>query len=182
MTQLAEILSREALRIERVLPAAPEKVWANLVDAKKRSRWFCAGDDLTGVGQRFELHFGHHRITDEPPPEKFRRFDGTQPDFVSYGRVLEFEPNRRLRFSWMESAEGGGASDVLFELSPRGDGALLVITHSELPNREELVGVGGGWNAHLNVLEDELQGRKHRGFWSDVARFEEELERIVPRA
>ncbi|GAM96439.1 hypothetical protein U91I_00058 [alpha proteobacterium U9-1i] len=178
MTDLAEILSRDALRVERTLPASPERVWNNLVDAKKRSRWFCAGDDLVGVGQKFELHFGHHRITDEPPPEKYKRFDGTQPDFVSYGKILEFEPNRRLRFSWMENDDN--ASDVLFELSPRSDGTRLVITHSKLPNREELVGVGGGWNAHLNVLEDELVGRKHRGFWSDIARFDEEMQRLVP--
>jgi|CXWL01.1.fsa_nt_gi uncharacterized protein YndB with AHSA1/START domain len=179
MTQLADILSRDSLRIDRVLAAPPERVWAHLVDAKKRARWFCAGDDLTGIGQKFELHFNHHRITDEPPPEKYKRFDGTQPDFVSYGQISAFEPARTLRFSWMETADD--ASDVLFELSPQGDGTRLVITHSKLPNRGGLIGVGGGWNAHLNVLEDELAGRIHRGFWSDIARFEQELERVVPK-
>lgn len=73
--KLADILSPDSLRIIRVLAAPPERVWAHLAEAQKRSRWFCAGDDLTGVGQKFELHFGHHRITDEPPPEKYKRFD-----------------------------------------------------------------------------------------------------------
>lgn len=177
--KLADILSRDSLCVTRVLAAPPERVWAHLVEAQKRARWFCAGDDLTGVGQKFELHFGHHRITDEPPPEKYKRFDGTQPDFISHGEVLAFEPPRLLRFSWFESS--GEPSDVTFELSPDSAGTRVVITHAKLPNRGELIGVGGGWNAHLNVLEDELDSRKHRGFWSDIARFEEELERIVPR-
>jgi uncharacterized protein YndB with AHSA1/START domain len=179
MQQLAEFLASDALRIERALNAPPERVWAYLVEAKKRTRWFCAGDDLTHVGQRFELHFNHARITDEKPPAKWARFEAGQPDFVSTGEILAFEPHRLLRFSWME--QGDGASDVTFEFTSSGAGTLLVITHAKLPNREELIGVGGGWNAHLNTLEDELAGRPHRGFWSDIARYEIELDREAPR-
>jgi uncharacterized protein YndB with AHSA1/START domain len=179
MTRPAEILSRDSLRIERIIAAPPQRIWDHLVDPVKRARWFCAGDSLRDVGQGFELHFNHHRITDEPPPERYKRFDGTQPDLISKGQVLAFEPPRLLKFAWEESE--GEPSEVLFELMPQGDATRLVITHSKLPNRKELIGVGGGWNAHLGVLEDELAGRPHRGFWSDIARYEAELERIVPK-
>lgn len=176
--KLADILSPDSLRVTRVLAAPPDRVWAHLVEAHKRSRWFCAGDDLTHVGQKFELHFGHHRITEELPPEKYRRFDGTQPDLVSHGQVLAFEPPLLLRFAWFDDPHE--PSDVTFELSADGGGTRVVITHAKLPNRGELIGVGSGWNAHLGVLEDELAGRKHREFWSDIARFEEQLERLIP--
>jgi uncharacterized protein YndB with AHSA1/START domain len=179
MEKLADFLSSDSLRVERTLPAPPERVWSYIVDANKRTRWFCAGDDLIGVGQKFELHFNHFRITDEKPPEKYKRFDGTQPDYVSTGKVVAFEPPRLLRFAWNE--ENGEPTDVTFELSPQGAGTHLVITHSKLPNRKELINVGGGWNAHVRILEDELAGRPHRGFWSDVARFEVELEQAAPR-
>jgi uncharacterized protein YndB with AHSA1/START domain len=178
VTQLAQILSRDSLRIERVIAAAPQRIWDHIVDPEKRARWFCAGDTLSDVGQDFELRFNHTRITDDKPPEKYKSMDGTQPDFVSKGQVLAFEPPRLLKFAWEESE--GKPSEVVFELAPEGNAARLVITHSKLPNRKELIGVGAGWNAHLGVLEDDLAGKPHRPFWADIARCEEELERIVP--
>jgi uncharacterized protein YndB with AHSA1/START domain len=179
VTQLAEILSGDSLRIERIIAASPQRIWDHLVDPEKRARWFCAGDTLSDVGQEFELRFNHTRITDDKPPEKYKSMDASQPDFVSKGRVLAFEPPRLLKFAWSESE--GPPSEVLFELAPHGDATRLVITHTKLPNRKELIGVGAGWNAHLGVLEDELAGKPHRAFWADIVRFEADLERIVPQ-
>lgn len=179
MSQLAEILSRDSLRIERVIAAPAQRIWDHLVDPVKRARWFCHGDALHDVGQDFELRFNHTRITSDTPPEKYKSMDGSQPDFVSKGRVLAFEPPRKLMFAWNETE--GPPSEVLFELTPQGDATRLVITHTNLPNRKELIGVGAGWNAHLGVLEDELAGKPHRAFWADIVRFEDKLERIVPQ-
>jgi uncharacterized protein YndB with AHSA1/START domain len=175
---LGDVIAPNTLRIERLLAATPERVWAHLVEPEKRIRWFCGGDRIPDtVGASFEMRFNHFRITDEKPPAKYARFDGSQPDLVGVERVLEFDPPRRLRITFT----GETVSEVTFELTPEGVSTRLVITHKKLPNRAEMLNVGGGWNSHLGILEDELAGQKHRAFWSEHARIAAALELKIPQ-
>jgi uncharacterized protein YndB with AHSA1/START domain len=179
MNELGKVVSADTFRIERSFKAPPERVWSYLVDAEKRSRWFNAGDDITATGQDFEMHFGHHRITEDKPPAKFARFDGTQPDMVMKTRVLAFEPPRLLRIAWPEGK--GGPSEVTFELSPQNGGTKLVLTHAKLASRGDMLSVSGGWTAHLDVLGQELAGEPHRGFWAAIERYEPQYDQLIPR-
>ena len=74
----------------------------------------------------------------------------------------------------------GVASEVTFELSPRGDQVALIITHRKISNRAELLDIAGGWAVHVGILEDLLAGRTPRGFWSTHARLVEEYSRRFP--
>jgi len=178
MIQNTELISGDSVRIERILAAGRERIWEHLVDPVKRSRWFCAGDTLRDVGQRFAFGFNHTRITPEQRPGSPTR-DPNEPDFVSHGEVLEFEPPRLLKFMWEQKP--GKPSEVMFELTPHGDGTLIVITHTKLPGREDVVNVGGGWNAHLDILADELAARQHGPFWTNLAAYAEVMEKRVPK-
>lgn len=174
---LGDVIAPGTLRIERLLAAKPERLWAHLIEPEKRQRWFCGGDRIPDrIGASFAMAFNHCRITDEKPPPEYARFDGSQPDLVGMETVLEFDAPRRLRITFT----GEAVSEVTFELTPEGDSTRLVITHEKLPNRAEMLNVGGGWNSHLGVLEDELAGQKHRAFWSEHARIAAALENKIP--
>jgi uncharacterized protein YndB with AHSA1/START domain len=125
-----------------------------------------------------ELVFEHARLTDhdEEPPAKYRHHGGRT---VFSGRVTEWEPPRRLSFTWAES--WGSDSEVSFELSSRDDGSvLLVLTHRRLPETER-PGVASGWHTHLGILKAKLEGREPAPFWTTMARLEPEYETRLAR-
>lgn len=162
--ELGRAVGADTFRLERTLNAPIERVWAYFVDAEKRSRWFTAGDDLTTGGQAFTFMFGHHRITNEEPPERWAEMkDG---DFPMQGRVLAFEPPHLLAITW---GDGGDAvSEVRFEFSAEGEKTRLVLTHSKIESDKALRNYAGGWTAHLETLEHLLSGKETNRFWADV--------------
>ena len=71
-------------------------------------------------------------------------------------------------------------SEVTFELTPREDCVLLVLTHRRLGERATMLSVASGWHTHAAILLDSLDGRAPRGFWTTHARLETEYERRIP--
>ncbi|HEX2254026.1 MAG TPA: SRPBCC family protein [Thermoanaerobaculia bacterium] len=158
------------LRIERLLPGPVERVWAYLTEGAKRGRWLASGELEPRAGGRLELRFHHADLSHEKtPPERFRSMEG---GVTSQETVTHWEPPRRLRYTW--GNQGAAASEVEFELEPRGDEVLLVLTHRRLRSREDMQGTAAGWHTHLGVLADVLAGREPRGFWSSHAGVEPE--------
>jgi uncharacterized protein YndB with AHSA1/START domain len=153
-----------------------ERLWAYLVDPEKRREWFGGGPLEPREGGRvlFEFHFGE--LTREPSPP------GGPESCVLPGRVLRCDPPRLLSFTW---GDGPEASEATFELSPEGRDVRLVVTHRRLPGLPEMAGVGSGWHAHLELLEDRLLGRPLRPFWATKtaleAAYRKRLSRKAPR-
>jgi uncharacterized protein YndB with AHSA1/START domain len=106
------------LRLERVYPQAPDRVWRALTDRERLSRWLMQTD--------FEPTLGH-KFTFRSKPRG--GWDG-----VTYCEVTELEPPRRLAYTW----RGGPGGDkpvtldtvVRFTLSPEGTGTRLVLEHT----------------------------------------------------
>ncbi len=63
---------------------------------------------------------------------------------------------------------------MTFELEPRGDDVLLVVTQRRLRSRDGMASVAAGWHTHVGLLLDHLEGREPRGFWSTHGRLEAE--------
>jgi uncharacterized protein YndB with AHSA1/START domain len=74
----------------------------------------------------------------------------------------------------------GRSSEVRFELKAQGDKTLLTLTHSRLPDRNEMVSVSSGWHIHLGILEDRLNQQQPRPFWATHARLEAEYKQRIP--
>ena len=91
------------------------------------------------------------------------------------GRVTRLRAAAAARATPGEDA--GRRTEVTFELTPRGADVLLVVTHRRLPDRKGMVSVAGGWDAHVGILDDVLNGREPRPFWSTHARLEKEYEK-----
>lgn len=162
------------LRVERILPAPVERVWAYLVDPEKRRNWLAGGSMAQAPGGVFELRFQHTELSGEEAPEHYAAYRKTH---IQKSRVVHIEPPKLLTISW--GSESDTASEVTFELSPKGEGTQLVLTHRRLPDRKETVSVASGWHAHLDVLDDVLHGRKPQGFWTNLSELEAAYEAHV---
>lgn len=162
------------LRVERILPAPVERVWAYLVDPDKRRTWLAGGSMAQEPGGVFELRFQHTELSGEEAPEHYAAYRKTH---IQKSRVVRIEPPNLLTITW--GSESDTASEVTFELSPKGDGTQLVLTHRRLPDRKETVSVASGWHAHLEVLDDVLHERKPQGFWTNLPELEAAYEAHV---
>lgn len=173
MHDYATRIAPDTVRLERLLPGPIERVWAFLTESEQRKRWLAAGHMDLRVGGKVELNFDHSLISPEPTPAKYR----DQPmSFI--GKVLRCEPPKLLEFTWMESH--GDHSQVLWELKPSGDKVVFTITHRKLMTRDLLLGVSGGWDVHVGILDDVLTNRAPRGFWSAHAKLEQEYAQRFP--
>lgn len=154
-------------RIERVLPGPIERLWSYLTDPEKRRTWFGAGPMELRVGGRVGLQFRFDELSAEKTP-----LDKTNECDVG-GRVTRCDPPRLLSYTWGEQQD---ASEVTFELFPRGRDVLLVITHRRLGDRGTMISVASGWHAHLGLLADQMNGRRPRPFWSTKTQLATEYE------
>lgn len=158
------------LTIQRVLPGPAERIWSYLTDSDLRARWLAAGEMRPEAGSAFEFVWRNNELTD-PPGD---RPEGFGDEHRMASTVTEFDPPRRLAFTWDESG------DVSIDLEPRGDRVLLTLTHRRLPRRSMLVGVGAGWHAHLDILDALASGETPAPFWDNWAKLRDAYEARIP--
>ena len=171
-----KVIEPGTIRFERLLPGPVERVWEFLADSDKRGKWFAWGEMEPKVGSEFVLRFHHAELSanQAPVPEKWKAIeDGhvSQPL-----KVIRFEPPKVLAFSWAD-----GSSEVTFELTPKGDRTLLVLTHRRVPDLAAMVGTAGGWHSHLRMLVDRVAGTEPPAFWAVHAENDGLYERIFPK-
>lgn len=78
------------------------------------------------------------------------------------GRVLEFDPPRRLAISWrnelMPELKAEGYSLCTYELEPAGTAVKLTLTHEiDIPNAKTIAAVSRGWPHLLASLKSLLE-------------------------
>lgn len=160
------------IRFERLLPGPIERVWDYLTQSELKAKWLAAGDVEPKVGGKVEFRFKHSDLseTDDPIPEKYKHMEeGTYFE----GRVTRWNPPHLLTYTWGE--ETGEESEVTYELKPKEDKVLLILTHRRLgDDPATLISVASGWHTHLGILGDLLNNRKPKGFWTVHNRMEKE--------
>jgi len=177
MDTYGEIIEPGTIRFERLLPGPIDRVWAYLTESEKKGKWLASGDVEPKVGGKVDLYFNNSELSeeDDPIPEKYKEMEGGT-HFT--GRVTQWEPPRLLSYTWGEA--DGSESEVTFELTPREDKVLLVLTHRRLgDDRDMLVGVAAGWHTHLGILVELLNGRPAYRFWVEHMQKEEEYEERI---
>ena len=149
------------MQFTRSFDAPIAKVWQFLVDPGKRKLWFCGGSTDERVGGEIVFEFDHRRLAESEPPEKY----ASQEVATHHGEILEYDPPRRLVFTWFESA-GGESSEVAIDLTPLDGGRTeLDLIHKGVVGREMLVGVFAGWHGHFDLLAEVLVGPRKSDFW-----------------
>lgn len=156
--------SRYAVRFERRLSHAPEKVWRVLTERELLGQWFpseIVGEWKVGA----ELEFPLEGVVAE---------GATEEDF--HGEVFSVEPPRLLEYRW-------GRDILRFELSPEGDGCRLVFVHS-FEDRSTAARNAAGWEMCFANLESILAARASAGIdmeaWGPL--FERYVAEFEPQA
>ena len=175
MSDMGKVIAPNTVRLERILPGPIERVWSYLVEPEKRAQWFAGGPMELVAGGKMELFFQHENLTDEPTPERFKPYAS---GWKSPAVVTRCEPPHLLAFTW---GQGPDASEVEFELRPKGSEVVLTLTHSRLARRKDMVDVSTGWHLHLMVLDDVLRGNPRRPFWATQAKLEKRYDEELPR-
>ena len=160
MDKYGTVTAPNTIRFERLLPGPIERVWAYLTESDKRAKWLASGAMDLHVGGDVELFWLHTNLdTTKPdePPEKYKNGHRMK------ATITRCEPPHVLGYTW--GARADALSEVVFELSEQGNDVLLVLTHHRLPNQNDLLGVSGGWHAHLDTLVEHLNGRTAHAFW-----------------
>ncbi|MBB4100032.1 SRPBCC family protein [Sphingomonas kyeonggiensis] len=159
-TLVADTITPQMLRFERDLAAPIETVWQYLVDPELRARWFMGGPTDPCVGGKLGMTFAHQNLSDGdvPNPERYAKNQGK-----SWSEdILQIEPPHLLAFTW-DNGEAGEVKIELFAFAP--DRTRLVLTHSRLRGAADARSFGGGWGAHLEVLQKRLAGERVENFW-----------------
>lgn len=137
----------QSIRLDEFIPHAPARVWHALTTSDMLARWLMPND--------FRLERGH-RFTFQRPPLPNIGFDGRIAC-----EVLDFEPERVLRISWI----GGGLdTTVTWRLTPEGTGTRLFLEHAgfDLDNPANVFafqGMQGGWQAMPGRIAALLAGK-----------------------
>jgi uncharacterized protein YndB with AHSA1/START domain len=157
----SDTITARQLRFERLLDAPVETVWRYLVEPEMRARWFMGGPTEPRAGGAFGLTFDHANLSDGdvPTPERFAQHAGK-----SWSETIErIEPPHLLVISW----DNGQAGSVEFRLdAANADKTQLTLTHSGLRGPDDARNFGGGWRAHLEVLQRRLAGKAVPDFWA----------------
>ena len=158
------------LKIQRLLPGPIERIWAYLTESDLRRQWLAAGQMEMKVGAPVELVWRNDQLTN-PPGQRPPGFSGERR---MQSRITELDPPRKLAIAW------DGSGDVSFELEPKGNEVLLTLIHRRLPDRANLLGVGAGWHAHLDILVARVIGKEPEPFWDGLSRLRKEYDRRLP--
>jgi uncharacterized protein YndB with AHSA1/START domain len=139
MTDDAQFGAARQVRFERMLPAAPERVWEFLTDTARLTGWYGEGTIESRVGGAVTLMGGHVR-----------------------GTVTCWMPARRLTYGWNVFAPGEAQSPypesyVSFELAPQGRECRLTLTHLPVLERFEKQNAMG-WHTFLDMLAAAARG------------------------
>lgn len=174
------LMAPDTIKFERVLPGPVERVWEYLTDAKKRGEWFAGGPMDLRVGGEVRFEFRNSELSGHPndyPEEKKGAQDSCEDDHakdhgcgskqgqgdVMVGKILKIEKPRLLKFTFTCH---NLPTEVEFQLEPRGEGTLLRIIHSNVTNRDVLIGVSAGWQTHVGIMADKMAGVRPQPFWT----------------
>jgi uncharacterized protein YndB with AHSA1/START domain len=145
-------MPRNAIVIERILPAAPAVVFECWSDADSMAQWMCPSEGMTKASVRIDFRVGG----------RFEIVMHGQQDFHHTGEFLAIEPDRLLVFTWVSAwmIEGERTTSVRVDFEPAGDDETrLVLTHSSLPDSSAYDGHEDGWGRILQLLSEAASNR-----------------------
>ncbi len=154
------------LRVERTLPASPQRVWHALTDAAALAAWF------------WPQHFGTTARVDARPGGELRI--AAANGLAVSGRFREVEAPRRLVFTWRwdgDAALAGSDEDqaededdeetlVTIELSEADGGTALMLTHEGFATDSTRDDHHTGWSDCLDRLPAWLVAQDRTPLWT----------------
>lgn len=131
-------------RFERNIPAPPAEVFTGWLDPKVPGTPWNMADKLL-LNPQVDGFF-------------YWTFEGTP----HYGRFTKVERSSQLEHTWMSPNTLGWESKVTVTFKPKGEGTLMTLVHSGLPDTEAGRGHEKGWNYFLNLFPEGFGGGARR--------------------
>ena len=97
------LIEPTTLKIQRLLPGRIDQVWSYLTESDLRKTWLAAGEMDPTSGSSFELVWRNNELTDPPG----QRPDGFSGEHSMRSEIIEFDPPRRLVFTWGDDGKVG---------------------------------------------------------------------------
>jgi len=133
-------ISEDRLRLERLLPARREEVFAAWTEGPSMARWMSPlGHAEVEIDLRVSGRFRVVMVGDD------MRIEHT-------GTYLEVDPPRLLSFTWQSPYTGPEPSVVTVTLTEDGNQTRLVLVHERLP-KNQVDAHAGGWGSMVDRLE-----------------------------
>jgi uncharacterized protein YndB with AHSA1/START domain len=134
------------LRLERMIPASPEILFALWVEPEQLVRWWAPDGYQPSVDALETRPGGRWRV-------RLRGPDGATPSMSGVYRIVE--PPRRLAFSWAWDGEGGARgheSEVTVNFEAVPGGTRLVLVHQGFEGQHARDRHNNGWSMALSQL------------------------------
>ncbi len=120
------------IKLQRVIPAAPAKVFANWLNPKTPGNPWYEGDKL--IFNPKVNGFFYWYISGTP----------------HYGRFTKIKRGSQVQHTWMSPYTDGQESKVTVNFKKKGQDTLMTLIHSDLPNTEAAKGHEEGWTYFLD--------------------------------
>lgn len=132
--------TRQSVRIERVIRAGAERIFAAWTDAAELQRWFAPEGFTVASAQVDATPGGSYCVVMRAP-------DGTQ--HTAMGTYLRVEAPSLLTFTWRWASSPQDEADtiVTIEFIPLGDATRLVLLHTGFADEAEKTNHENGWTS-----------------------------------
>ncbi|MEP6753566.1 MAG: SRPBCC family protein [Candidatus Dormiibacterota bacterium] len=138
---IEELIEGEAaVEVIQSIAASPATVFAYFTDPQKFATWMGVGVEL------------------DPRPGGRYRID-VDGEHIASGEYREVDPPHRVLMTWGWEASDTvppGSTMVEITLTPDGQGTVLRLRHTGLPNDEEIQSHNAGWNQYMSALAAQL--------------------------
>ena len=140
-----EATSDVTLRIERIYPFPPERIFDAWTTPESLKQWFAPSPQFTTIVHEMEPRVGgRYRIEMRSP-------DGNP--HIAFGTFEVVDRPHRLVFSWSwEQTNDAQGSRVTLQLDRDGSGTRLVLVHERLATAAQRESHAKGWNGILEQL------------------------------
>jgi uncharacterized protein YndB with AHSA1/START domain len=135
------------------IAAKPQRIWDALIKAEfTRQYW------------------GHDNVSDWKPGSAWEHRDADGGNLKLVGKVVEFDPPRRLVLTWANPADRGNPSAhsrVTITLEPIEEMVRLTVVHDQLvPGSDMQRGIEAGWPRVISSLKSFLETGKPLPTWA----------------
>jgi uncharacterized protein YndB with AHSA1/START domain len=144
---------KDAVRVDRRLPATPEEVFDAWTDPITLQKFMVPHSVLRArvtadvrVGGEFQITMEHEQ-------------DATD----HWGKYVEIDRPRKLSFTWRSKYTDNRDSLVTLYFTPDGDDTRILLVHEQLPSAEARRQHNDGWSSVIDHLSDYLQGKISKG-------------------
>jgi uncharacterized protein YndB with AHSA1/START domain len=131
-----------SLTVRREVAAPPRELFDAWLDPDRLAKWMRPGDTNRSNITTDPRVGGEFEILMETP----------RGDIPHTGAYRTIDRPKRLAFTWNSDAAGDGDSLVTLDFNPAGRGTEVVLTHENLPSREEADNHRKGWTRVLDYM------------------------------